>query len=318
MLKTIKEYIPITATSGIFSSFKNPIWSVVLPDSDELDKYFNLRYGDRIASKKLEYWSDSEGHITGDNLKALSTMIYDVNANRWKHLFNAYMVEYNPIENTDYIETLHETNDGTKTVDSETGNTETRNLANGNTHVIDSENSNTETRNLANGNTQTTVKSTTTSGTAATDSSGSSSGSDSNANNVYGFNSVIAVGHDASSGSNSSTTSAESDTTTSSTGSENATVTDSGTNTGTLSNAGTEDTTVTDSGTETGTVSNAGTEDTTVNDSNVHEYELRKHGNIGVTTNVTMLREDIDFWWKWSFVDYICQDICDFIALSIY
>lgn len=278
MLKTIKEYIPIDSTVGIFGSFKNPVWSVVLPDSAELDTYFNLRYGERIAAKKLDYWINSDGVIEGEKLQQLSDMIYNINANRWKHLFNAYMVEYNPIENTDYIETFHETSEGNKTVDSEKGNTETRNLASGNTKTVDTD--------------------TTTSGTAATDSSGSSSGSNSNANNVYGFNSNSAVGHDNSSGSDSNSTSAESDTTTSSTG--------------------TEDTTVTDSGTETGSITNAGTEDTSVNENNTHEYELRKHGNIGVTTNVTMLREDIDFWWKWSYVDYICQDICDFIALSIY
>ena len=65
-------------------------------------------------------------------------------------------------------------------------------------------------------------------------------------------------------------------------------------------------------------------EDTTALDSTVdsegertHETEHRKHGNIGVTENTTMLQHEVDFW-KWSFIDSICKDICDIIALSIY
>ena len=236
-MKLVKEVLPIDNT-GIFSSFKNPIWAEVLPNNTELDQYFNLRYGDRILNRKMEFFLNDEEKIAGTKLISLSDMIYSINKNRWKHLFDAYMVEYNPIENTDYIETFKENTDNTKVIDSETSS----------------------------------------SGTASTESSGSNSASTSTDDEVFGFNSVASVGKDGSTGSNSNDTSASSETTTSSTG----------------------------------------TEDNTIKDEGSKEYELRKHGNIGVTTNVTMLREDIDFWWKWSFVDYICQDICDFIALSIY
>ena len=49
-----------------------------------------------------------------------------------------------------------------------------------------------------------------------------------------------------------------------------------------------------------------------------HVTEHRKHGNIGVMDNPTMLTRETDFWDKWSFIDSICKDICDIIALSIY
>lgn len=49
----------------------------------------------------------------------------------------------------------------------------------------------------------------------------------------------------------------------------------------------------------------------------VSEFEHRKHGNIGITENTTMLQHEVEFW-KWSFIDSICKDICDNIALSIY
>ena len=44
---------------------------------------------------------------------------------------------------------------------------------------------------------------------------------------------------------------------------------------------------------------------------------LRKHGNIGVMTNVQLLRDDTDFW-LWSFVDVIFEDVAKMITLSVY
>ncbi len=73
------------------------------------------------------------------------------------------------------------------------------------------------------------------------------------------------------------------------------------------------DLTATTSTTTTGT----GTEDTTVTDNGTHTSEHRKHGNIGVLENQSMLQSEVDFW-KWSFIDQVCKDICDLIALSIY
>lgn len=330
MLKKISDYIPITSSAGIFSSFENPVWAVALPDAAELDTYFCLRYGDRIANGKMDYFADSDGLITGTKLTALSKMIYDINGNRWKHLFNAYMVEYNPIENTDYIETFKEITGNTKVIDSETGNTRTVDTDTSNTNVVDGETANNRVMDgdITNTKTLNTSKvtdgETTSGGTASTTSSGTSSGTDSNTNNVYGFNSGSAVGHDTSSGSNSGQTSGTSSTTTSASTTEDVTLTETGTVTdkaidvSEIHDTATEDVTTTDTGTEDSTITDAGTEDSTITDNGSRDYELRKHGNIGVTTNTAMLKDHVDFWWKWSFVDYICQDICDFIALSIY
>lgn len=238
MLKTIKEYLPLTNVKSIFSAFDNPVWAVVLPDSTELDRYFYLRYGDRVGNKFIENYVDTNGIVTGDNLNNLAKLIYDINAKRWEHLFGAYMAEYNPIENTDFIETITDTNTNVKTV---TG-------------------------------------STTSNGTATTTSNATTTGTNSNSNGVFGFDSVDSVGDTENSGSDSNTTNATSTTTTGGGTTENNNIADNGS----------------------------------------HTSEHRKHGNIGVTENVTMLQSEISFWWKWSFVDYICQDICDLIALSIY
>ena len=76
---------------------------------------------------------------------------------RWKYTFANWFetakIEYNPIENTDYIETFKENTGNTKVVDSDTS----------------------------------------TSGTANTESSGSNTGSNSTDNEVFGFNYKIST-----------------------------------------------------------------------------------------------------------------------------
>ena len=319
MIKTIKEYIPITSSTGIFGSFIKPVWAAVLPDSKELDDYFILRYGDRIGNKLIDHYSDStSGLVTGEQLQALSNMIYDMNDKRWNHLFNAYMCEYNPLENTDFVETIDESNGNVRTIDTENGNTRTLNTTSGNTRTLNTTSGNTRTTNMSTSNTNIVDGETTSTATSSVDSSGSSSGSNSVNNNVYGFNSISAVGDTTQSGSDSNTTSGSTDSTTTGGSTNDVTTTDRGTESGTVTDSGSEGGTITDSGTEGGSITDSGTEDGTITDNGTHVSEHRKHGNIGVTTNVTMLREHVDFWWKWSFVDYICQDICDIIALSIY
>lgn len=215
-MKQIKNSLKID--EGIFSAFNCPIWQYAFPDAVELDTYFFLRYGDRISNKLIAHYEGEDGLVTGDNLTALAAMIYNINAKRWEHLFGIYNAEYNPIENTDFIETIKEHTDSEGNVD--------------------------------------------------TSSSASAQASNSTSNNRYGFNSSTAVGDTAtsSSGSNSSSGSSSTDT------------------------------------------------DNTVD----HTSEHRKHGNIGVTEATVMLQHEADFWGKWSFIDQVCKDICDMIALSIY
>ena len=59
------------------------------------------------------------------------------------------------------------------------------------------------------------------------------------------------------------------------------------------------------------------TDTTGIEDNEDKLLKRHKHGNIGVTENTTMLAHEVDFW-KWSFIDAVCKDICDIIALSIY
>ena len=236
-MKKLSDYLPMTG-DGLFTAFNNPVWATAFQNSTELDTYFYLRYGDRIGNKLIDNYADEDtGIVDSTNLIHLAALVYSINSKKWEHLYKVYNADYNPIENTDFIETITDTNSNTKVIDSDG----------------------------------------TSSGTATTNSNATNTGSNSGDNNVFGFNSNTAVGESTSSGSNTDQTYANSSTTT----------------------------------------SGSTTDDSTIIDNGTHTSEHRKHGNIGVTENVTMLEHEVEFW-KWSFIDQVCKDICDIIALSIY
>lgn len=116
-------------------------------------------------------------------------------------------------------------------------------------------------------------------------------GSDSANNNVYGFDSTSAVPDSNSAGTNSSNNTSTSEATTTTAGNSNE--------------AGTVK--------DTGTITDAGTHGST----ETLSRNYHKVGNIGVMTNVQLLRDDTDFW-KWNFIKQVCEDICRLCALSVY
>lgn len=236
-MKKLKDYFDLTS-GGLFSKFLAPVWVYAFPDTSELDLYFITRYGQRNAFEScMDQFTGTDGKITGDNLKRLADMVYHINARKWEHLFKVYNADYNPIENTDFVEEVTEDNL--------------------NTRVIDSDKSS--------------------SGNGTNIATGSASGTDNGNTNRYGFNSSNAVGERTEGRTSSSTTSNRVETRDNSSDSE----------------------------------------DTNITDNEDKKLTRRKHGNIGVTENVTMLAHEVDFW-KWSFMDAVCKDICEIIALSIY
>ena len=215
MYKELKDYFPDAVTGdGIFKAISNISWFPGVKPA-AVDTYFILMNGEKLGSKILDAFADSDGIIQGDKLKALATMIHNKYITNWEHEYKTLTVEYNPIENTDYVETYTGSASGTSGgTTTEGGKVKTNTLTNGlgsSSLVPDSE----TTQDFAPGgaNRTTTV-------------SGNSSGSD--------------------------------------------------------------------------------------------EHEIRKHGNIGVTTNAQMIESDIDVWKLNNFYDILCKDICDVIALSIF
>lgn len=215
MYKELKDYFPDGIIgNGIFTAISNISWFPGVKPA-QLDTYFMLMHGEKLASKVLDNFTNEDGVIEGENIQKLAKVIHNAYITNWEHEYKTLTVEYNPIENTDYIETY-------------------------------------------------TGSATGTAGGSATD-----AGKVTNTNDTYGFNSSSPV-HESS-----STTAF-----------------------GTGADARTTTTTSTSSGTD--------------------QHEIRKHGNIGVTTNAQMIESDIDVWKLNNFYDILCSDICKMIALSIF
>lgn len=215
MYKEIKTYFPDGITgSGIFSEIANISWFEGV-DPANLDTYLMLMHGEKLGSKLLDNFTADDGTISGDDLKKLAKVIHNAFINNWEHEYKTLTVEYNPIENTDYVETYTGSASGT-----------------------------------AGGTTTDSGKVTTTNTTSGLGSS--SYAPDEKSETEYGS------GADARKSIVSSTS----------------------------------------SGTD--------------------EHEIRKHGNIGVTTNAQMISSDIDVWKLNKFYDILCSDICKVIALSIF
>ena len=215
MYKELNSYFPDAVTGdGIFKAISNISWFPGIKPSN-VDTYFMLMHGEKMGSRLLNAFANDDGIIEGDKLKALASMIHNKYIVNWEHEYKTLTVEYNPIENTDYIESYTGSASGTA-------------------------------------------------GGSATD-----SGKVTTTNDTYGFNSSSAV-HESS------------------------------------------------STTEFGTGNDARKTTTTSTSSGSDQHEIRKHGNIGVTTNAQMIASDVEVWKLNNFYDILCKDICDVIALSIF
>ena len=215
MYKELKDYFPDGIIgNGIFTAISNISWFPGVKPA-QLDTYFMLMHGEKLASKVLDNFTNEDGIIEGENIKKLAQVIHNTYITNWEHEYKTLTVEYNPIENTDYIETYKGSASGT-----------------------------------AGGTATDSGKVTTTNKTAGL--GGSGYANDSQSETTFG------TGNDARKTTTSSTSS----------GSD--------------------------------------------------QHEIRKHGNIGVTTNAQMIESDIDVWKLNNFYDILCSDICKMIALSIF
>ena len=246
MYKELNTYFPNGLEGdGIFKAIAGITWFPgVVPE--HVDTYFMLKHGEKLGSKICDKFADDDGIIQGEKLNQLAHVIHNAFITNWEHEYKTLTVEYNPIENTDFVETIKDKNHR------------------------DTE-----------GGTVTTGK---TSNTSVT------TGKMTNDNDVKvaGFDSVANV----PSSDSTSTTDYTGD------GTDPLTVTRT-----------------TDYGTKEGTPMSV---DSTGKEDGTYERELRRHGNIGVTTNAQMIIGDLDVWKLNNFYDILCSDICKVIALSIF
>lgn len=105
MYKELKDYFPDGITGdGIFKAISTISWFPGVKPS-ALDTYFMLMHGEKLASRVLDNFTNDQGVIEGDKLKSLATFIHNKYITNWEHEYKTLTVEYNPIENTDYVET---------------------------------------------------------------------------------------------------------------------------------------------------------------------------------------------------------------------
>ena len=113
MYKELKDYFPDGITGdGIFSAISQISWFPGVGPS-QLDTYFMLMHGEKLGCKMLDQFTDENGEVKGDKLKALAKVIHNAYITNWEHEFKTLTVEYNPIENTDYVETYTGSASGT-------------------------------------------------------------------------------------------------------------------------------------------------------------------------------------------------------------
>lgn len=328
MYKELNTYFPNGLIGdGIFKAIAQISWFPgVVPE--HVDTYFMLKHGEKLASKVCDKFADDDGIIQGAKLNQLAAVIHNAYIVNWEHEYKTLTVEYNPIENTDFVETIKDkTHKDTEGNNITTGKTTTSNedvttgaYSNSNVTTGKFENADVTTGKVNNVDV-------TTGKTTKTDEF-----------NVAGFDSASNVPQSDS----SSTTDYTGDGTDPMTVNRTTDYTGDGTDPMTVNHTtdytgdGTDPLTVTlttdygsensnpltvkssstvDYGTKSGTPL---TVDATGSEDGTYERELRRHGNIGVTTNAQMISSDIDVWKLNNFYDILCSDICKVIALSIF
>lgn len=270
----------------IFPNPSNGIFNYINIENAGLDNKVNLNIayhtsnGNKLISPLLENFVNN-GSITSDNLTIVGNTISEIYKEKWKALYKTIILSYNPIENYNMTEN--------ETINSDIANNEsstsksTNNSTTTNTSNVSQTNNSTSTNKS---NTSQTDNNTV-ENTASTDLQ------------TYGFNSSSAVDKD----KNSSTENIKNNTT--STNESTSSITDNNT----LNNESTS------SITGNNTLNNENT--ITSSASNDVVRELKRSGNIGVTTTQTMIRQERALW-DWNYYNTVFKDIDNLLTLMIY
>lgn len=343
------DYIRLTDTvadgdvfnNGIFTYIRNSLTEApeYLQDITVLNQDYYYRHsGNKNVSPLVEHFLGDDGKLNSDNSYAIARMIIHAYKDNWDKVYKALTIDYSPIENVD--EYLTETTD-------RTGNTTT---SNSNTHSGTDNRSKTGTETLTQSGTDATTKTgtegiegkfdqTTYHHSYTSDVENNPNGTSETVNGIAGFNSdeyskdtkstttvkqkvttihrTLSIETDADGnpkkdangdeiereGKNSDRIeNTHSDTTTyNTTEAENIDKTD----TTSYNVSDDESINITDSG--------SGKEDTTGNE----KHELRRHGNVGVTTNQYMINEELKLR-KNIFVNEMFSDIDTYMTIPLY
>lgn len=328
MQKKLKNVFESPLTSGIFATLQalNVPWKNDYVSQD-LDIAFTSSYGQRNISPLVSLLLDDSGKLTVDNQNRLGSLLVSLYNKNWEKEYAVLTAQYDPIQNYSMIET----HTGTDThTDTPTDWKETQTQTPTNWKQTETQTptnwKETETQtptNWKSTETQTPTDWIKTDTQTPTDWKETTVGlkADNEAeaeNKIYAFNSASAV---PVSESNSSTSSKSE---TSRTGTFETTSEQAGTFETETEQSGTFQTETSRTGTFQTETSHTGTFQTETSHTGTYEKEieydteLRRSGNIGVTTSQQMIQSEIDLW-KWNFFqDVVFKDLAKSLTLSVY
>ena len=346
--KKIKDRLPIV--NGLWAHINYDFPEVFDLTASQLDILFLSHWSLRSTAPVVELIHEgSDDKLSDAELTTLAGIINGMYKNKWDKMMNVATLEYDPIHNYNdhLIESIEysEDVDGTKSLTGSSSNTRTDNLRKTETDLKGY----TQTYNISDARTDNLQKidSDTRGYTDTFDITETrtdnlekeetrnlnNTGNDSQADNIYGFNSSTAVGDRNSSGTNSNLESGT--VTTEDTGTQETTkegtqarlnsgqLTETNTGTQTTLKTGTEGRTNSGTLTEenTGTQTNAGSNSSSETSGNEttgeKTREYTKTGNIGNISTQKLLNEELDLW-KYNFIYEMMHDVAKFVTLPIY
>ena len=228
-----------------------------------------------------------------DLLKLKINNFFGRNYTNFKHLMDAFLLEYEPIENYDRQSEITLTDSGTVTDAGGGTNTRTPNLTN--TETVDT--ANTRTADLTNTKTGTDTDAESRDITTTPNMTNETQISAFDSSDYQPKEKTMETGNQSEKGTDTHTMSY--DTTAKETGTD------------TMKNTGT--TTTAQSGQEVSEVSNNNTQTTSME----HKTIDHTHGNIGVTTSQQMLQSEIDLWIKFNVYKCIADMFINDLMLTV-
>lgn len=260
--------------------------------ADDMALKYAQRSGEKPIAPILEHITDSD---------KIGELIYRHYSKNWKHLHDILLLEYNPIDNYDRMESVTDKETHTGTVD--TTGEHTKGTKVERTPDITRTETNTRTPNLTSSGTNTEEY------TPTTKTEEANSGTDTDSRKQASFSSSVQEVYkdEHLKGSKTTTTKSGKDTT-----KTTSTQTETGTekNEMTGKESGTDTTQYSGKDTDTNTQT---TDETTTQTRTAHI-----NGNIGVTTTQQMMESEINLWSTYNFCEKIMQDVDNLITLRIY
>ena len=266
----IKDCLPLVQGLWFYINYELP--EIFDLEPSQLDVLFLSNWAERKVApivNLVREQNNTQDMLDAQELGTLADLIKGMYKNKWDKMMAVATMEYDPIHN--YYDELTETvnyeeeGGGTKTAQGSDSRTRTDNLSE---QMADGRTI-TETRNLSN------------------------SGSDTNAHDVYGFNSSSAVHDDKDTGSSSNTEA------------------------GTIGTVHSGNMTTTNTGTQTHAGTNSNSETDTNEKTGERSREYLKTGNIGNISTQKLMNEELELW-KYNFIYEMMRDVAKCITLPIY